>query len=245
MKCLVLFSGTGSIEKIFSKSFECRGVDIDNHFKPFYNVDILKWDYKNDLDNWIPDYIRSSPVCKNYTPLKNKQRKLTPNKKDLDFSLSLVKKTLDIIEYVQTLNPNLKYTIENPRGYMRTLDCIKHIPRFTCNYCKYGFPYSKSTDFWSNIDLSDLKSCCNNKKSGDTRCDYRKLHGYHRVRIGYVGSFNKNGIKTFYPLQTIDSKYFKELKQQPEYKNFNDTYLRYRIPSDLVEHLYEKVCGNN
>ena len=39
MKILVLFSGTGSIEKVFNKEeHDIRGLDFDNHFEPFYNV---------------------------------------------------------------------------------------------------------------------------------------------------------------------------------------------------------------
>ena len=91
MKVLILFSGTKSISKVFEKYAECRSVDIDNRFKPFYNVDILTWDYKNI--NYIPDYIHASPVCKFFSSMKNQH--FTHDKED---GLILFRKTMEIIE---------------------------------------------------------------------------------------------------------------------------------------------------
>lgn len=239
-KCLVLFSGTRSFEKVFESTWDCRGVDIDNNFKPHYNVDILKWDYKTDLKDWIPDYIHSSPVCKNFTPLKNSERKNRRKQEDIDWGTSLVKVTLDIIDWVKTKNPNVKFTIENPRGFMRSLDILNNIHRTTTSYCKYDYPYQKTTDFWfGGFDLK-LQTQCSKKDKCNTSINNK---GIHPVRIGYRGSYNtKTKQKVYYDdVQMIDSKYFKQLKQQDEYKGFTDTYLRYRIPVDLIKQIYEQV----
>lgn len=233
---LILFSGTKSFSKVLEKyGWECRSVDMDNHFKPFYNVDILKWDYKEDLKDWKVDYIHSSPVCKNFTPLKNSQRKNNPKEEDINFSISLVSKTLEIINYVKTINPNLKFTIENPRGYMRKIDIIQPYEYKTTSYCKYGFNYQKPTDFWyGGFDLK-LKKFCSCKKGN--RCEISLNNkGIHPVRIGYSGSYNKDGKKIIYENQMMDCKYFKQLKKdKPEYKGYTDTYLRYRIPPSLIK----------
>lgn len=228
-KCLVLFSGTRSFEKVFEKDYECRGVDLDNTFKPFYNVNILEWNYKEDLKDWIPDFIHGSPVCKNYTPLKNHIRSRGLNDDDLEFSHSLVNKTLEIIEYFKTLNPKLKFTIENPRGAMRKLDVMKKYKRVTTSYCRYGFKYSKTTDFWyGGFDLV-LESFCSSKN----KCKTSLVNeGIHPVRIGY----SSGGV------QEIDSKYFRRLrKTNDKYKGFTDTYFRYRIPEKLIKDIYNCV----
>ena len=108
MKCLVLFSGTGSVEKSLLKKMnnlcEIRGLDLDNTFKPFYNVDILEWDYKKVFEKWVPDYIHGSPVCKEFSNIKH------GHQRDLDLGKRLMYKTLEIIEYVKTINPILLYT---------------------------------------------------------------------------------------------------------------------------------------
>ena len=49
---LVLFSGTKSFSKAIKEidtelDIECRGVDFDPFFEPYYCVDILTWDYIN------------------------------------------------------------------------------------------------------------------------------------------------------------------------------------------------------
>ena len=93
-KFLCLFSGTRSFEKVFEKDkkWECRGVDIDNHFTPYYNVDILKWDYKTELKDWIPDYIHSSFVCCEFTNIKN----YSTGQRNLELGFGLLNKSLEI-----------------------------------------------------------------------------------------------------------------------------------------------------
>ncbi len=238
---LVLFSGTKSFEKVFEpKGWKCYSVDLDNHFKPTFNVDILKWNYKEDLKDIHIDYLHSSPVCKEFTPLKNGKNQ----QRDMGLGKSLVNKTIEILIWLKHRNPRLLYTIENPRGEMRRLEIMKPLPRSTTTYCMYGFKYQKTTDFWNNIGLK-LKMCSRRKKKDGfpDGCDgMRNNKGIHKVRIGYRGSYKKDGTKKFYDdLQTIDSKYFKELKKLPEYKGFNDTYLRYRIPPSLIEDIYNQV----
>lgn len=214
LKCLILFSGTKSIEKVFERfGHECRGVDIDNFFKPYYNVNILEWDYKNI--NWIPDYIHASPICKEFTPIKN-----IGLKRDLELGNDLVDKTIEIIKYFEAINKDIKFTIENPRGLLRKYDKMLEFTRFETSYCKYGFPYRKNTDFWSNFPLNLENKC---KKD----CDSIDEHGRHLVRIcGFNSTYNM-----------ICSKYFKILKKRhnSKYKDWDSKHMRYRIPEGLVK----------
>ena len=239
MKVLVLFSGTGSIEKIFdlNKDTECRGVDNDKHFKPYYLVDILTWDYKTELKDWVPDYIHSSPVCKEFSNLKNTGK---CNTRHIGLGTSLLTKSLEIIEYIKNINSNLYFTIENPKGLMRKMECMKPYNRITTSYCKYGFKYQKDTDFWfGGFDLK-LKPQC--RKC--IPCVDKKIYGYHTVRIGLsnkkdTGTYKRSGVN-----QIGCSQYFKELKvDNPDIKGYSDTYMRYRIPSLLITDI--KNCIEN
>jgi hypothetical protein len=225
MKVLVLFSGTASIENAIQeidKKVECRGLDIDKRFNPYYCVDILKWDYKQELTNWIPDYIHASPVCKEFSVIKNSHNR------DLALGYSLVDKAIEIIEFVEHLNINLKFTVENPvnkymRQYMDNLD----IPRYTTSYCKYGFPYRKNTDFFSNVELK-LRDTCKKDCS-----KFVKKNRYHYVTIGYK--------KPIYPLQKQLEYYVRQDLGLPN--RFNRYRIVYRIPNDLCKDIYNSIIS--
>ena len=239
---LCLFSGTKSFSKVFEKKgWKCYTLDMDGFFEPTFNVDILKWNYQEDLKDIHIDYLHSSPVCKEFTQLKNGKNQT----RDLKLGVSLVDKTIEILKYLQHRNPRLLFTIENPRSKDMRQIMSKYIyNRSTCSYCMYNFKYNKPSDFWNNIGLK-LKMCSRRKKKEGfpDGCDgMRNNKGIHKVRIGYRGSYKKDGTKQFYDdLQIIDSKYFKELKKQEEFKGYNDTYLRYRIPSGLIDDIYNQV----
>lgn len=230
MKCLILFSGTGSIEKVMNKE-DTRGLDISNKYKPYYHIDILKWDYENELKNWVPDYIHSSFVCCKVSTL-NKDRKTEKNLKE---TYILVDKTIEIIEYVRTLNPNIKFTIENP-NHKATLEYppLTHYKYKITSYCKYGFGYKKPTIFWyGGFDL-ELKQIC--KKGDKVWCKSRKKNdGIHWLRLGV--SRNSKLMK-LWKNQVPDIEHFRELKKLPEYKGYSYQDFRFRIPEDLVKDIY-------
>ena len=233
MQVLILFSGTKSIEQVFEQNgCKCYSVDIDNHFKPTFNVDILKWDYKKDLKSINIDYIHASPICKNYTRAKK-----IISREEINFSNSLINKTLEIINYFKSKNNNLKFTIENPIGSLKKTGLLNDYKMITTSYCKYGFPYQKNTHFWYdgfNLVLKDkCKRDCNKVINNDG------IH--HPVRIGYRGSYIKGKMVYYDNVQILDQQYYKELKKQPKYKGFNNTYFRYRIPKGLVTDIYNSL----
>jgi len=229
MKVLVLFSGTGSIEKNFSQTDDVRGLDIVNKFKPYYNTDILKWDYKTELTNWTPDYIHASPVCSEFSYLKN-------NRRNIGIGMSLVDKSLEIIDFVKKLNPNLKFTIENPKGFLRKQACMKSYNRITTSYCKYDFPYRKDTDFWYGGFKLNLKTQCTSKES----CDYFKKNNTHYVIIGITESTTFKS-DYFNDIRITDMNYHKELIKFPEYKDYTPQDMRYRIPNELVQDIIKSL----
>ena len=238
-RILVLFSGTGSVEKVFN-DWDFRGLDLDNRFNPYYNVNILKWDYKTELKDWIPDFIWGSPVCCEFSNLKH-----VTGKRDMGLGMSLLLKTIEIIEWVKTINPDLKFTMENPKGLMRKQECMKPYEMVTTSYCMYGYPYQKDTDFWfGGYDL-ELKCRCKNSMSKKDWCEGKKEFNCHRVRLGLGNKKDTGSYKRTNKNQIGDGEYFKELKKTDQYKNgrWTNTYFRYRIPSLLLTDVKKSVEG--
>ena len=185
MKILELFKGTGSIGKVAKKmGMEVMSVDIEDKYEPDILADILEWNYKKFFkeSGFIPDLVWASPPCNTFSPLvyplKERDTKTAePKSERAKIGTQILYRTLRIIRYLQKLNPNLVYTIENPRGMMRNDKQIKKLPhRDTTLYCLYGDKRVKPTDFFNNVGL-ELKegtpqSCSSEGRirvQGDTR----------------------------------------------------------------------------
>ena len=235
MKVLVLFSGTKSIEKSIDrhneksdKKIEYRSLDFDKHFNPYYCMDIMKFDYQRELSEWIPDYIHASPICKEFTMIKNN----TNHKRDLELGISLVKRSLEIIEYVKSINVDMVFTMENPKGLMRKLDIMKPYNILLTSYCKYGFNYRKDTNFWyGGFNLKLLPPC---RKSGYCKGIIKKENGkhYHPTEIAYKPRHKKS---------ITDSMELLSLKSKGEYKGYTNTYYLYRIPDKLCDSILSQI----
>tara|TARA_Y100000310_G_scaffold344320_1_gene456403 strand:- start:228 stop:1016 length:789 start_codon:yes stop_codon:yes gene_type:complete len=255
---LVLFAGTGSIEKVFDKTkYNVRGLDIDNHFKNYYHQDILTWKYKEEFKTFIPDYIHGSPVCKEFSNLKNGK------KRDLKLGYSLIDKTIEIIEYVKTINPKLKFTIENPKKkFTLEYEPLMKYKRKITSYCMYNFLYQKNTIFfYGGFDLK-LKDRCNKKNTCFSKSINNNIHILGKGQIGdnqyykYLREIIKDnpnsntnihkvlmGYKPKNPIQMIDWKYYTYLRKNEDYKGIvmSDTFFRYRIPPLLCEDIKKSL----
>ena len=171
IKLLELFKGSGSVGKVAVKvGYAVVSVDLDPIYTPDIETDILEWDYKkfSKDNNYIPDYIWASPPCNTYSPLvyplKERDPKTArPLKARAVLGTKILYKTLEIINYFKSLNPNLCYCIENPRGMMRKDKRMKKLPYMaTTYYCYYGGKKLKATDFWSNypLGLKEIDGVC-------------------------------------------------------------------------------------
>jgi len=168
IKMLELFKGTGSQSKAAIKlgilEKNIVSLDFDKKFNPTICCDIIDLDYTK-LD--IPDIITASPPCETFSILiqthKNKVRDYKGDMRPLNAKGekgdAVLFKTIEIIKYFLSKNPNLKFVIENPVGYMRKMPCMTEPPITFMGvawYSCYGYTYRKPTNFWSNINL-DLK----------------------------------------------------------------------------------------
>jgi len=74
----------------------------------------------------------------------------TPKTENAILGITIVKKTIEIIEYFKKKNQNLIFYLENPRGKLRKLPVMDGLDRTVVMYCQYGDTRMKPTDIWSN-----------------------------------------------------------------------------------------------
>ena len=176
-----LFAGTHSVSKAIRRStigrdFDTRvlSVDIDSKFRPSVVADIVTWRYKGAIDEFLQDRrasdivaIHASPPCTEFS------RALTTRPRDLKAGSRNVKAAFRIIHHVR---PDF-WTLENPVGLLKEQPFMKrgYAPSLhtTC-YCKFGFPYRKATNIWTNIPHLDLPMC-----DAETPCAAKRKHGRH------------------------------------------------------------------
>jgi hypothetical protein len=141
-RMLDLFSGTGSVSKVF-KDKGWQVVTLDRDLPADIQTNILCWNYTN-LPVGHFDFIWASPPCTHYSVARTTAK--TP--RDISGSNLLVQRALDIIDYFQ---PKF-WCLENPAtGYLKDQPVVEHLPFQDVDYCKYGFNYRKRTRIWNNL----------------------------------------------------------------------------------------------
>lgn len=165
LTCLELFAGTGSFGKC-AKELGYINLSLDMDDRSDICCNIMDWDYKKYPKNSF-DIIWASPPCTEYSHLQNgwlnRMRKgelFTKEvwEKNMKESDKIVERTLEIINY---FNPELWF-IENPNtSKMKERDCMKDIPYYIVDYCKYSdWGYRKRTRIWTNKKDFKPKVCC-------------------------------------------------------------------------------------
>ena len=150
MRVLELFSGTGSIGRAFrALGWEVVSLDIDPACNPTHAVCILSFDFRAYPPSHF-NFVWASPVCTHYSVART-----TGGPRDLLSADRLVQRMLEIVEYFGG-----HFAFENPQsGLLKTRAVVSGIPFFDTSYCRYGFPYRKTTRIWSNLALCLRKPC--------------------------------------------------------------------------------------
>lgn len=108
-----------------------------------------------------PDVIWASPPCEKFSVASIhhywNERTGKPKTAESRAALALLEHTVDLI---RQLSPTY-FFIENPRGMMRKMECLKDIPCYTVTYCQYGDSRQKPTDIWTNHPNPRFKPMCN------------------------------------------------------------------------------------
>lgn len=168
MKVLELFAGTRSIGKEFEKAgHEVYSIEWDTvHPNINWYTDIGKITAQDILERFgKPDIIWASPDCTSYSiagishhRTKQMSGNLAP-KSDYAKVCDVVNQ--NVLKLIEELNPTY-YFIENPRGGMRKMDFMQHLPIYTVTYCQYGDTRMKPTDIWTNHPNPQFKPMCKN-----------------------------------------------------------------------------------
>jgi len=204
MNILELFSGSRSIGKIGEE----RGHNVfSSDFQEFpntdYVVDIMEFDI-NKVP-FVPNMIWASPPCESFSVASIgrhwvKGEVFTPKTDNAKKGIAMLEKTLEIIKHFQTLNPNLVWYVENPRGKMRKSPLWNEIEHKLngVTYCQYDDEYEtikrmKPTDIWNNNPMWISKPMC---KNGDS-CHESAPRG---------SSTGTQGIKSYYDKSKIPSE---------------------------------------
>lgn len=164
MKVLDLFAGLKGWSQPFAdRGHECFSIDIDSKFDVSVHADILTFDI-HQLP-FKPDIILASPPCEGFSVMnigRNWTREHQPKTETAQMALSLIIRTLNIIEQIQ---PQF-FIIENPRAKLRRLAPMADLERRTVTYCQYGEHRMKPTDLWGGFPPSLLlKPPCKNGAS--------------------------------------------------------------------------------
>ncbi|KAE8277750.1 hypothetical protein D5F01_LYC24144 [Larimichthys crocea] len=120
---LSLFDGTGSICGPFLRAgWNVRRLDIDGLRGADIVVDIRNWDPAVHWSGPAPDVIFAGPPCENYSSARTRAK----SPRDLKLADSLVRKTIDVIEYFHTMNPTMQFFVENPDSSMLWRRWVSH-----------------------------------------------------------------------------------------------------------------------
>jgi site-specific DNA-cytosine methylase len=158
MRLLELFCGSKSVSKAVGDQFDwIVNVDINPEYNPTVCVDIVQWDYTIYPPGHF-DVVWASPPCEHFSCLNFARPDKVP---DIPLADSLVRKTLEIIEY---FSPD-RYFIENPQtGGLKDREYMRGIPFIDVDYCRFSdWGYRKRTRIWTGVDkesvLCDKATC--------------------------------------------------------------------------------------
>jgi hypothetical protein len=144
MRSLELFSGTGSVGKVFgADGWEVISLDINPKANTTIHADIRTWDYTL-FETGHFDVVWASPVCTHYS----RARTTAHTPRDLVWADSLVLRALEIIDYFK---PRF-WLLENPQtGLLKTRPFMLTLPYTDVDYCRYSeWGYKKRTRIWIN-----------------------------------------------------------------------------------------------
>ena len=173
MRALVLFKGTGSIDRSLEAfGFKVDSLDIDPKCQATWTGDILEWDIWKHMMPGRYDFIWASPPCVQYSRARTTAK--TP--RDLELADRIVARTLEIIK---ELAPRA-WLMENPQtGLLKNRKVVEGYPFRDICYCKYSdgerWTYRKQTRLWGVLPTFEPRPICNKS----SRCPFSAHTGRH------------------------------------------------------------------
>ena len=200
-----LFAGSHSVSRCvrrcFGKSLDVRILSVDNDpaSNPTVLVDINRWRYKADIDEFLANRrSRDIVACWTSPPCTAFSRANTTGVRDIRGGTRNVKTGLRIVKYCR---PNFWFQ-ENPVGWLKEQPSMARFSKYlnTCCYCRYGTAFKKPTNIWSNVPQLDLRMC-----NRETPCASKRDYERHLVTAQSGPSADRSvpgsgGARQVYPI---------------------------------------------
>ena len=194
MRVLELFCGTKSVGRGFERAgHHVVSLDCDPKCSPDICCSLLEWDYRARFEPGHFDVVWSSPPCTMYSVARSNAK--TP--RDLVGADALVRRTLEIIEYLQ---PKWWF-MENPAtGLLKKREVVEGLPWVDVSYCSYGRPFRKWTRLWNNCSHFVPRPLCD----GQTCPSVLQGNGRHLVTAQRGPGMNAAGTRRANDNLTLD-----------------------------------------
>ena len=201
MKALVLFKGTGSVDRsLEARGFVVDSLDIDPKCSATWTADVLEWDKWLDMKPGEYNFIWASVPCQHYSRARTRA-KLPRNLEGAD---RIVTRTLQIIDFLKPEG----WLLENPlTGLLKTQNIMVGIP-ICCDvcYCRYSdgvnHRYRKPTRLWGILPGFCPRPMCTRKDP----CEFSQSgkHPCHAQRFSCGIKFSLNELYSMPKLLTDD-----------------------------------------
>lgn len=208
MKVLELFAGSRSV----GRAAESLGMNV-------FSVDWEKYkdiDLSIDIENltkehipFIPNVVWASPDCTTYTiaAISTHRNGIEPKSDYAKKCDKVNKHFISLIKEWLTINPQMVFFIENPRGMLRKMPFMQEFTRHTIWYCQYGDDRAKPTDIWTNSKTWIPRKVCHN---GNTDCHHAPApRGSKTGTQGRKGHFERSRIPNELCVEVLRSSFLK------------------------------------
>lgn len=193
MKILELFAGSRCIGKMAERlGHSVFSVDWENYPGIHLSKDIEFLEPK-DIP-FIPDHIHASFDCTTYSIAACSTHRTNSIEPKSDYAIKcdrVNQKVIALLDYYKTINPNITYSFENPRGMLRKMPFMQRFIRHTVWYCQYGDDRAKPTDIWTDLNWTPKPVCHN----GNKNCHHQPApRGSKTGTQGRKGSYERSKI---------------------------------------------------
>lgn len=219
MKVLELFAGSRSI----GKEAERQGHQVFSvDWQDFENIDLsidIGLLQKEDVP-FIPDMVWASPDCTTYSIAAISTHRAKPDYAPKTYYAkkcdAVNNHWIELIKEWLSINPNMIFYIENPRGALRKMDFMQDFTRHTIWYCQYGDDRAKPTDIWTNSKNWKPRPECHNKRKDKNGVLIDHCHHQTAPRGSKTGT---QGRKGSYERSIIPQELCEEVVKQASFKS--------------------------
>jgi hypothetical protein len=204
MQVVELFAGSRCVGRAAeSLGHEVFSVD----WQPFENINLVGdiADMTTESVPFTPDFVWASPDCTTYTIAAiSHHRNGSEPKSDYAKKCDEVNQHfIALIDQWLTVNTDMVFFIENPRGMMRKMPWMQRFRRETVWYCQYGDDRAKPTDIWTNSKSWQPRPMCHN---GNPNCHHESApRGSRTGTQGRKGSYDRSRIPEQLCIEVLES----------------------------------------